>query len=34
MLNMCDLFEDNYKEFVLGELTDHIYRACIAISNK
>ena len=22
MLNMCDLFEDDYKEFVLGELTE------------
>ena len=21
VLNMCDLFEDDYKEFVLGELT-------------
>ena len=21
-LNMCDLFEDDYKEFVLGELTE------------
>ena len=20
--NMCDLFEDDYKEFVLGELTE------------
>ena len=22
VLNMCDLFEDDYKEFVLGELTE------------
>ena len=22
--NMCDLFEDDYKEFVLGELTENI----------
>jgi len=22
VLNMCDLFEDNYKGFVLGELTE------------
>ena len=22
MLNMCDQFEDDYKEFVLGELTE------------
>ena len=22
MLNMCDLFKDDYKEFVLGELTE------------
>jgi len=22
VLNMCDLFEDDYKEFVVGELTE------------
>jgi len=22
VLNMCDLFEDDYKEFVLGEVTE------------
>jgi len=22
VLNMCDLFEDDYKEFVLGKLTE------------
>ena len=22
MLNMCDVFEDDYKEFVIGELTE------------
>ena len=22
VLNVCDLFEDDYKEFVLGELTE------------
>ena len=22
VLNMCDLFEDDYKEFVLGELSE------------
>jgi len=22
VLNMCDLFKDDYKEFVLGELTE------------
>jgi len=22
VLNMCDLFEDDYKEFVLGEITE------------